>query len=104
MTDETKQFIKDLIDNESDYSFICIEKDIITFNLMVRVEPQLVVTCVRTEGSFTLELWDNGLMIDSDGGKGCFTLEDLSDCMCFIIHNNYSRQNLCQDEYEGVPV
>lgn len=103
MTDETKQFIKDLIDNESDYSFICIEKDGIMFNLMVRVEPQLVVSTVRTEDSFTMELWDDGLMIDSDSGEGCFTLEDLHDFTCNLIHS-YPQQDLCQDEYEGVPV
>jgi hypothetical protein len=103
MTDETKQFIKDLIDNESDYSFICIEKDGVLFNREMRVEPQLMVSTVRTEDSFTMELWDNGVMIDSDGGEGCFTLEDLHDFTLNLIHP-YPYKDTFHDEYEGVPV
>lgn len=103
MTNETKQFIKDLIDNESDYSFICIEKDGITFNKVVRVEPQLVVTCVREDDSFTLELWDDGVMKDTVERQGDYNFDDMYDFTCNLIHN-YPYKDTFHDEYEGVPV
>ena len=102
MTEETKQFIKDLIDNESDYSYLSIKKECISFNRTVRVEPQLVVTCIRTEDAFTMELWDDGVIVDSDGGEGCFTLEDLSDFSDYLTIGYPC--NVGHDEYEGVPV